>query len=190
MKFFIFLISDKRGLKYFKAIGIPIFLYSILLLFTGNSLEEALVVLVLVSIPILFYVGFYGSSYLNYMKQQKFKEFYNGMTEQTEIKSLMLHQKGFTLRDPRSNYPAKIIAEPREVSYQLITIHGETVLLCYVYDLSRFRRYLPPLHLTDTNPSQEIKHTKPIPVTVRSNGDETEVHFLRGEYGIVKLVYT
>ncbi len=150
MKFLKFLISDKRGLKYFAFIIIPASIYGMLFI-AGNTLETVLFGLTFILIPAFIYVGFYGSSYLNFLQQRRFSECYAEKIELEVTREVLLYQKGYTLSGPRTIYSAKIDRSPLKATYRFITLQGEKLLLCYVYDLDRFKRYLKPLHLSDTD---------------------------------------
>lgn len=188
-EFFKFLISNKLGTKIYTGLVILILFCNFIIMIADNFPEGIFIALLVeLLIPSIFYFGFYCSSYYNLYKQKKFIKVNSKSFKNIETKSIVLFQRSFTMQPYRMSYPAKINIKPREVNYKFIDINNNIIMLGYVYDLGKFKRYLKPLiFIEDSKILPGVKHVKKIKVRIDFNSKAYHIYFINGEFGINKV---
>ncbi len=193
VNYFKYLFSDKQSSFTWISIFCGLLIMSIISLlmnFTTNGSNwdfyEVLNRFSTLIILIIIFIGYYTSSYFNYLKQIKCAE--SHLIENIENIEVEVFQSSFTLKPIRQNYDAKINVKPRLEKYQLITNPDYFILLGQLREFGLFRIHLKPLAF-GTNGDKIVKGFKNLQVDRIENLNSDTIVFLKKNYkSINKLI--
>jgi len=152
MTYFKYLFSDKKALPYWLAMFILAILFSpvglIQEITTGVSgIAIFLRILMYPAIEGILFIGFYSSGYLNYKKQQRFKQRVEGPLRLGifSMASVEVFQDNFSITGIKTNYSASFEVKPWKAEFECLETNEAIIILPYVFDLGMFKRHIKPL---------------------------------------------
>ena len=194
MNYFTYLFSDKKALKYWLLLLIIVITYAgigILANYEGRNTNWISIIFNFVFILFLFF-GFYSTTYLNYLKRNRFLKFYSHLIDQNSFRKceVLLFNSTYYVTAIKTNFAGKIKPKPKFETFETFRIDDKIGILGYTYDLGVFKRHIPPILVDIKNyeNSTEYKYAKtPKISSINWNENDMEIIFERSVYGIDKI---